>query len=215
MRDSRVRAYIDCFVYSDNKQLDHLEMEREKARELRETELMIPPDIGRQAGKLIGLLIRAMNARRVLEFGTCLGYSTLWLAEAVKFTGGKLTAIEKENGMCERTLHNLKEAGLDEYVEVILGDAEKEIDKLTPGFDLILQDSDKVLYPVMLERTVRLLKKNGILIADDALFKPMGACETLSGATDLYNQLIFKDKRLYSTILPIGDGLAVSVKISD
>ncbi|PKK88573.1 MAG: O-methyltransferase [Candidatus Wallbacteria bacterium HGW-Wallbacteria-1] len=214
MRD-RVKTYIECFVYGDNKQLDHLEKEREITREHRETELMIPPDIGRQAGKLIGLLIRATQAKRVLEFGTCLGYSTLWLAEAVRITGGRLTAIEKENCMCERTMHNLKAAGLTDYVDLILGDAEKEIDKLNPGFDLILQDSDKILYPVMLERTVRLLKINGILIADDALFKPMGMAESLSGATDLYNQLIFKDKRLYSTILPIGDGLAVSVKISD
>lgn len=98
-------------------------------------------------------------------------------------------------------------------MDLILGDAGEVIDKMEGTFDIILQDSDKSLYSPMLEKCISLTDKNGLIIADDVLFKPMGIPDKFSKPMDDYVKKIFSDKRLYSTIIPIGDGLAVSTKL--
>ena len=202
--------YIEQFLQSDNKHLDKI-FSDVRIRDNRK----IQPEIGLPVGKFIGLIIRTIDAKRVQEFGTCLGYSTIWIAEALKHTKGKLTAIELESELFAETKRNVKQAGLENIVELIQGDASVIIDKLEPPFDLILQDSDKPLYPVMLEKCINLVRKNGLLLADDALLKPMKVQKELSKPLHRYNEMVFADKRLYSTILPIGDGLTVSVKMED
>ncbi len=171
------------------------------------------PSIGLEVGKLTGLLIRLVDAKKVLEFGTCLGYSTIWLGEAVKATGGRLISVECEKKFFNKTKENLVKAGLSGYVELIHDDANKIIHELSGPFDIIFQDSDKDLYPVMLEKCIQLVRKNGLLITDDALFKPMGVPAHLCTSIEKYNSMVFNDPRLYSTILPIGDGVVLSVKI--
>jgi predicted O-methyltransferase YrrM len=208
-KQKKIKKYIENLISNDNKQIEKLNKNYKKIKIKSELE----PSMGKQAGKLLGLLIRTIKAKKALEFGTCLGYSTLWLAEAVKFTGGHIISIEFNEEFYNITKNNLQEAGLTKYVTLIHGDANKEIDKLRGPFDIIIQDSHKPLYPVMLERSIKLLRKNGLLIADDVLFKPMGMTPAFSVPIDKYNKRIISDKRLYSTILPIGDGIAVSVKI--
>jgi predicted O-methyltransferase YrrM len=173
------------------------------------------PNIGLQAGRLLSLIIQMIQAKRVLEFGTCLGYSTVWLAEALRTTGGKLISIEQNEEFFKITRENITEAGLSNIVELMLGDASTIIGRVEGPFDMILQDSDKKLYSKMLDRCIELTRKNGLIIADDALFKPMGIGEVLSEPIHKYNQQIFSDKRLFSTILPISDGVAISVKLTD
>jgi predicted O-methyltransferase YrrM len=204
----KITEYIESFITLDNKQLNEIMKEDEKRND-------IQPFIGPEAGKLLGLLIRSMNAKRVLEFGTCLGYSTLWIAQALKETGGKLISVEYDKGLYETTKRNIKLAGLSEIVDLILGDASEVIDRIEGPFDIILQDSDKSLYLEMLEKCIKLTRKNGLIIADDVLFKPMGIPEKFSEPVHRYVKQVFADKRLYSTILPIGDGLAVSTKICE
>jgi predicted O-methyltransferase YrrM len=96
---------------------------------------------------------------------------------------------------------------------LILGDASAVIAQLEGPFDMILQDSDKALYPLLLDRCVDLTREYGVIIADDALFKPRGIPDKFSAPVHRYNELVFADPRLLSTILPIGDGITVSVKI--
>lgn len=203
---NKVTEYIQSFITLDNKQLSEIIKEDEKRND-------IQPYIGLETGKLLGLLIRSLNAKRVLEFGTCLGFSTIWLAEALKETGGKLTSVEFRRELYEATKRNIEQAGLSEVVDLILGDAGEVIDKMEGTFDIILQDSDKSLYSPMLEKCISLTRKNGLIIADDVLFKPMGIPDKFSKPMDDYVKKIFSDKRLYSTIIPIGDGLAVSTKL--
>ena len=80
-----------------------------------------------------------MKAKRVLEFGTCLGYSTIWIAEGLKETGGKLISVEYNEELYEITKKNIENAGLSQVVELILGDASEVIDKLQGEFDIIVQ----------------------------------------------------------------------------
>lgn len=201
-----INTYIEQFVTSDNQLLDSLLIEQSQRME-------IQPCVGLQAGKLLGLLIRTTNAKRVLEFGTCIGYSTLWIAQALKETGGKLIAVEYNKELLGEAKQNVEKAGLSDYVEFILGDASQVIHTLDGPFDIILQDSDKALYPEMLEKCIDLTRTNGLIVADDVLFKPMGLPEKFSEPVDHYLKKVFAHNRLYSTILPIGDGVAVSVKV--
>jgi|GEM_PF-1857720 len=95
---------------------------------------------------------------------------------------------------------------------IIHGDAGELLDRLEGPCDLILQDAAKALYPEMLERCVDRIRTGGVLAADDALFRPMGVREELARVIDEYNRMVFDHPRLISTILPIGDGLTISVK---
>ena len=151
----------------------------------------------------------------MLEFGTCLGYSTIWLAKALQTTGGRLTSIEYDPGLYQETQQNLAAAGVADAVHLLHGDAAVMIQELPGPFDLILQDLDKKLYPDLLEICIQKTRLNGLLIADDTLFKPKGIAEKFSAPVHEYNRRVFSDPRLYSTILPIGDGITLSVKISD
>lgn len=205
---NEIKDYIEGFITYDNQFLSEI-VKQDKNRN------DIQPSIGFQSGKLLGLLIRATNAKRVLEFGTCLGYSTIWLAQGLKETGGKLISIEYNEELYETTKENVEAAGLSEVVELILGDANKVIDNLHGEFDIVLQDSAKELYSPMLEKCIKLTRKNGFIIADDVLFKPMGIPDKFSNPVHEYVERFFKDSRLYSTILPLGDGMAISIKICD
>ncbi|MGD9678369.1 MAG: O-methyltransferase [Vulcanibacillus sp.] len=204
----RKDEYIRSLITLDNNYLDIVGKQNETRKD-------IQPSLGVEVGKLLGFLRRVMGAKRILEFGTCIGYSTIWLAEAVKLIGGKVISIKYDEKLYEECKENIAKAGLSQYVEIIYGDASKVIDDLEGEFDLIIQDSDKSLYPIMLKKCIQLTRINGIIVSDDSLFKPMGIPEKFSKPVDLYNQLVFNDKRLYSTILPIGDGVTISIKIDN
>lgn len=204
----KITEYIDNFITLDNNQLNEI-LKQDDARN------DIQPCVGLEVGKLLGLLIRSINAKRVLEFGTCLGYSTVWMAQALRETGGKLISVEYRKDLYEAAKRNIELAGLSDIVDLILGDASKVINMVDGPFDIILQDSDKSLYSAMLDKCIDLTRKNGLIIADDVLFKPMGIAEKFSEPVHEYVKKVFEDNRLYSTILPIGDGIAISTKLNN
>ena len=201
----KVLEYIEGFLAYPNPVLKELEAEYQNRDD-------VAPHIGIHVGAFLTWLIQAIQAKKVLEFGTAIGYSTIFLGQALRQTGGKLIAIESREELFRETAGNIERAGLTEVVELIHGDASRIIDDLKGPFDLILQDAAKSLYPIMLERCVQITRPGGIIAADDGLFRPMGVREELSRLMDEYNERVFADPRLTSTILPIGDGLTISVK---
>jgi predicted O-methyltransferase YrrM len=204
--DDKVVSYIEGFISPGHSALAEVS-EQEKLRS------DVRPNIGPGVGRWLALLIRLIQAKRVLELGTSLGYSAIWLGEALRATGGRLISIEREEGLFKQAQKNVAAAGLSNIVELVLGDAQKVIEILEGPFDLIFQDSDKSLYPVLLERCIELTRDHGLIVADDALFEPLGRPDQVSGPIHVYNQKVFSDDRLYSTILSIGDGVTVSVKL--
>ncbi len=203
-----IHAYILALMRQDNAALPELGQRYEGRTDIQSS-------IGPEVGKMLGFLVRTLHAQRVLELGTCLGYSTVWLAQAVKETGGRLTSVELSHALVEATRRSLQDAGLLSVVDLVEGDAVMVTHDLQGPFDLILQDSAKPLYPELLERCVQLLRTGGILAADDALFKPMGIPAKFTVPVHRYNELTAADSRLYTTILPIGDGLNLSLKLHD
>jgi predicted O-methyltransferase YrrM len=203
---NEIASYITDFTSLDNSTLI-LVSEQEK------TSTDVRPGIGPEVGKFVGLLIRLIQAKRVLELGTSLGYSAIWLGEALRTTGGRLITVEHDADLHRAAQKNVAAAGLSDVVELVLGDARRVIETVEGPFDLILQDCDKSLYPLLLEKCIELTREYGVVVADDTLFKPMGRPDRFSDPIHLYNQKVFSDARLYSTILPIGDGVTLSVKL--
>jgi predicted O-methyltransferase YrrM len=201
-----IQDYINKYVKYPHPHLETIDQENIHRED-------ISPNIGREVASLIDLLIRAIQAKNVLEFGTCVGFSTVTLANALRKTGGHLTAIEIHPRLIEETRVNLEKADLRALVTLICGDANQVLHNLEGPFDLILQDSDKPLYPQMVDKCVDLLRVGGLLAADDTLFPAMPIPEKYKPVIDEYNQRVFNHPKLISTILPIGDGLSISLKI--
>lgn len=198
-------AYIYRFLKIPNKQLEII-LEDEKKRN------DVCPSIGPITGSLLYLLIQLTQAKRVVEFGTCLGYSTIWLAEALSRTDGQLTSIEASPRLLKETKENLEKAGLHHRVNLLLGRADEIFKELKGPYDLILQDAAKDIYLPMLDECVEKLRPGGLLISDDVLFPTLPVRQRQKELMEKYNQALFNHPDLDTIILPLGDGLAISRK---
>jgi caffeoyl-CoA O-methyltransferase len=181
-----------------------LDLEKEAAEES-------IPIVGPLVGQLLGLLVRATGARRVLELGTANGYSAILLARACRQTGGRLLTLEWEPGMADRARANLERAGLNTVGEVRDGDALEIIKNLDGPWDLIFMDIDKENYLPALAACGRLLRPGGLLVADNTGFQ---------GADD-FNRAVFTDEGWFPVQLwsflpehsPEHDGLLLALRL--
>jgi predicted O-methyltransferase YrrM len=172
-------------------------------------------------GALLHSLALSCGAKRILEIGTAIGYSTLWLASALPPDGLMIT-MEYDAGRAARARDHFAAAGLGDRVSVMVGDATRFLHKIAGPFDLIFQDSDKQLYEPMLDRLVDLLRPGGLFVADNVLWdgevvpgfveKPIKNAED-TAAIAAFNRRLAADTRLYTSVLQVGDGVSVSVKL--
>ena len=134
------------------------------------------PIVGPAMGRLLFVLARATGARRVLELGTSVGYSTIWLARAVARSGGKVVSLEWDQKTAETARQNLAESGVSKYVEIIVGDAREEMKELArrPPFDLAFNDIEKEMYSGTLDPIARLLRPGGLIVFDNSAFRSAG-----------------------------------------
>ena len=174
------------------------------------------PIVGAAEGGFLHLLARAVNARRVLELGTAIGYSTSWLAMAVG-KGGHVIAVEGDARTADTARKNLASLGLGDRVEIRVGRAEALIQKVDGEFDLIFNDIDKVGYPAVLEDAIRLLRVGGLLVTDNVLWQgdvARGGRSKETKAIRAYNERLAHDPRMFAAIVPLRDGVSVALKIS-
>lgn len=171
-------------------------------------------------GALLHSLALSCGARRILEVGTAIGYSTLWLATALPADGMMIT-MEYDATRAARARTHLMAAGCGDRVNVMVGDATRFLHKIAGPFDLIFQDSDKTLYEPMHDRLVTLLRPGGVLAADNILWNgeviPGYVAEKKYNDTDTtaiaaFSRRLAADRRLYTSFLQVGDGVSVSVK---
>ena len=172
-------------------------------------------------GALLHLLARSCGARRILEIGTAIGYSTLWMATALP-AGGALITMEYDAARAARARDHFAAAGYADRISVIVGDATRFLHKVAGPFDMIFQDSDKQLYEPMLDRLIELLRPGGLLVADNVLWNgevvpgyvaAKKYSEEDTAAIVSFSRKIANDPRLYSSFLQVGDGVSVSVKL--
>src|SRR6516164_11364410 len=127
------------------------------------------PLVDAEVGALLRVLATAIGARKILEIGTAVGYSGIWLAGALP-ADGMLMTMEMDAGRAKEAQGNFDRAGLTNRVSVMLGDAQRLIAKVAGPFDLIFQDGDKKMYTPLLDRLVSLLRPGGLLVTDNVLW---------------------------------------------
>src|SRR5436853_5457724 len=115
------------------------------------------PLVDAEVGALLRVLATAVGARRILEVGTAIGYSGIWLAGALP-PGGMLLTLEMDEDRARTAREHFSRAGLADRATVIIGDAQRMLAKVSGPFDLVFQDGDKKLYTPLLDRLVGLLR---------------------------------------------------------
>lgn len=171
------------------------------------------PIIGPLVGRFLHILARTSRAKRILEIGTAIGYSAIWFGLAVKQQKGKIITIEIDQNTAKEARRNIARAGLQKTVEVINGDGMKVIPKLKGKFDIIFIDDSKENYPKYLEMCINRLNKNGLLIADNALWGGQVLLESKSDDAEAiakFNELLMK--KMQSVIIPARDGVAIGIR---
>jgi predicted O-methyltransferase YrrM len=116
-------------------------------------------------GRLFRQLTEAIGARRVVEIGTSTGYSGLWFALALRTTGGKLITHELDENRAEAARRNFKEAGVEDLVTVIVGDAHELVKQHTEPIDILFLDADKEGYLDYLQKLLPLIRPGGLVLA--------------------------------------------------
>jgi len=121
----------------------------------------VPPEDGR----LLRLLAETSNAKHVVEIGTSNGYSGLWLLLALQATGGKLTTHEIDPERAALSRENFKQAGVDDIVTVVEGDAHETVMELKEEIDILFLDADKQGYIDYLDKLLPLVRPGGLIVA--------------------------------------------------
>jgi predicted O-methyltransferase YrrM len=190
---------------------------REIARAGREEGL---PLIDAEVGALLRVLATAIGATRILEIGTAVGYSGIWLAGALPPRGMLLT-MERSEERAARAKENFARAGMADRVSVMVGDAARLLAKVSGPFDLVFQDGDKQLYLPMLDHLVARLRPRGLLVTDNVLWDgevvPGFVPAPRQDANDTraiaeYNRRLSRHPQLMTSVIPLRDGVAISVK---
>jgi predicted O-methyltransferase YrrM len=161
--------------------------------------------VGPESGRLLNLLARSLKAPTILELGTSYGYSTIWLAEAARATGGRVVTMElsADKSAFARTMSD--KAGLAGFVDFRVGNAVELIGTLETGIDLVLVDLWKHLYLPSLEAFYPRLNPGAIIVSDN-MIEPASAREAVLG----YQKVLRSKPGISSILVPVGSGLELS-----
>ena len=175
-----------------------------------------------ETARLLSVITKLLHPERILEIGCAIGYSSVIMSEGLS-EGGKITTVEYDENMVKIARENIKKAGKEDKIEVIEADAKDYISYIDGDeqFDIIFFDGPKAHYVFMLDDAVRLLKKGGLLISDNILFKGMTADDghfarrkvTIINRLREYVDALMNHPQLESSILSLGDGITLSVKL--
>ncbi|TYC87847.1 O-methyltransferase [Acetobacterium wieringae] len=177
------------------------------------------PIIHKEVQKHIELLIAAQKIRTILEVGTAVGFSASIFAQAMGSLG-QVDTIERNLNMVVQADENITGLGLKNQINLMVGDAQEKLAKLDKTYDMIFLDGAKGHYIHLLDDCLRCLKPGGLLISDNVLFKGMIATNelvirrkiTIVKRMRVYLETISNHPQLITSILPLGDGLAISWK---
>jgi predicted O-methyltransferase YrrM len=161
-------------------------------------------NIPASTGKFLYNLILISKSKNILEIGTSNGYSTIWLAEAAKKNKGKVTTIEVSKSKVKMAKENFNKAKL-KNIKIIYGDALEEIPKLKEKYDFMFIDAIKRDYIKYLKLNEKNLKKNSIIVADNAIM--------FKNKMQNYLNYLQSNENYSSVLVSIGTGVEFSVKL--
>jgi len=170
--------------------------------------------VGPAVARVLYQLAVISGAKKVFEMGSAIGYSTIWWARAVG-DGGKVVYTDGDPKRADKARRYFERAGVSQRIVVRVGDALEILSEEKEPYDIIFNDVDKTDYPRVPRLALPCLKSGGLFITDNVLWhgrlgKPNPDEQTR--AILEFNRLIYESKELFTTILPIRDGVAVCVK---
>jgi caffeoyl-CoA O-methyltransferase len=185
---------------------------RLEAEDTEEREAGVPAERrSRQVAPTTGRFLFALAASQagieVLEIGGSRGYSTIWLASGARVLGGRLVSLEHDPVKCEAWRANIADAGLEEWAELVEGDAHETLRATEDVFDLVFLDAEKDDYESLFALARPLLEPGGLVVADNVL----SHVETLG----VYSAARQADSSLSSVTVPLDRGLEFSVALGD
>jgi predicted O-methyltransferase YrrM len=170
---------------------------------------------GHYQGRVLSLLSKLIRPKYILEIGTYTGYSALCLAEGL-ISDGELHTIDinEELGSIQRKYFNKSDFG--NQIIQHCGDALKIVPALSTEFDIVFIDAEKRDYPKYFESAIQKTRKGGLILSDNVLWSgkvlaPLDAMDKTTKILIEYNKMLKKDPRVTSVLLPIRDGLTVSL----
>ena len=190
MLDDRVRSVLARMEAEEA-------ADREKDLPVSERSLAVGPD----SGRLLFALVAPNAGCEVLEIGGSRGYSTVWLASAARILGGRVVTLEQETGKIEVWRRNIADAGLEEWAELVEGDAKETLPELEDGFDVVFLDAWKDDYELLFGLARGKLDPGGVVVADNV---------TTSETVHAYAAARQADPTLVSVTVAIGHGLEVT-----
>lgn len=211
--DSRLLGYV----------AEHTAREPEIFRRLRkETDALgeiSAMQIGWVQARFMQVLARAMGARRYLEVGVFTGYSALAMAQILP-KDGRITAIDVSEEWTAMGRKYWKEAGVEEKIDLVLDDAKQVLERLkkknAAPYDIVFIDADKENLDRYFELCLALVRQGGLVIVDNVLWSgSVASPEDTRDSTQAlraFNRRVVKDRRVITSMIPVGDGLSLSVK---
>jgi predicted O-methyltransferase YrrM len=177
-----------------------------------EREAGLPPELrSRQIPPTTGRFLFALAASQagveVLEIGGSRGYSSIWLAAGARVLGGRLVSLERDPERCALWRANVAEAGLEEWAEVVEGDAHDTLRAAQDTFDLVFLDAEKEGYETLFSLVRPLLEPGALVVADNVL--------SHEGALGAYSAARQADPTLTSVTVPLDRGLELTVVLGD
>ena len=168
--------------------------------------------------EVIEKMLKEDKPKKILEIGTAVGYSAICFSEYLA-EGGIIDTIERDEARIEEAKINIEKVGVKEKIHIYEGDAVEILPTLNNKYDVVFIDAAKGKYPFFLEHALRMLSDNGIIFADNILYKgyvmsDYNKHKQRTAVTHLrqYIKEIQENPELETTILEVGDGLAISKK---
>lgn len=177
------------------------------------------PIIQKEVGRFLELMINLKKPLKILELGTAIGYSAI-LMNSASCGKSKITTIERDSAMIEIAKRNIGNYEHGDLINILEGDCLEILESLNEEYDLIFMDAGKGHYNHFLPHCLRLLKPEGFIIADNVLFRGMVASDDLVKRRKItivkrmrnYLELVSRDESLITSVLPMGDGIAVTTR---
>jgi predicted O-methyltransferase YrrM len=190
MLDDRVRQVLARLEAEDD-------AERVAGLPPSERSLAVGPD----SGRLLFALVAPNAGCEVLEIGGSRGYSTIWLAAAARILGGRVVSLEQDTRKIAAWRANIADAGLEEWAELVEGDAGETLPALEDGFDVVFLDAWKDDYEAYFEIARSKLEPGGVVVADNV---------STDSTVQAYAARRQADPTAVSVTIPIGNGLEVT-----
>ncbi|MDW7667544.1 MAG: O-methyltransferase [Bacillota bacterium] len=197
-----------------------IEEERDIADFREECDKRQLPIIHEEVANFIKVILHLHKPLKILELGTAVGFSSFFMAKTIDDDRLKIKTVERRNTFIEEASEKLNKYKYKGSIEILPGDALEVLKNLDEEFDLIFIDAAKSKYLDFLPYCFKLLKKDGIIISDNVLYKGMIANEdfverrqkTIVRKMRKYLKTISNHKSMESSILPLGDGVAITIK---